>query len=59
MTTTERNVSTEKCLEMLERRLSLMFAKGSFEFSDEESNETEESVDDETFKPNEIPRNEG
>ena len=59
MTTTERDVSTEEYLEMLECRLSLMFAKGSFECSDEVSNETEESVDDETFTPNDIPRNEG
>ena len=58
MTITERDVSTEECLEMLERRLSLMFAKGSFECSDEVSNETEESVDDETFTPNDTPFNE-
>ena len=44
---------------MLECRLSLMFAKGSFECSDEESEDAGMSVDDETFTPNDIPRNEG
>ena len=59
MTTTERDVSTEEYLGMLECRLSLMFAKGSIECSDEESEDAGESVDDETFTPNDIPRNEG
>ena len=59
MTTTERDVSTEEYLEMLECRLSLMFAKGSFECRNEESEDAVESVDDETFTPNDIPRNEG
>ena len=36
MTITERDVSTEEYLELLECRLGLMFAKGSFECSDDE-----------------------
>ena len=59
MTTTERDVSTEECLEMLEFRLSLMFAKGSFECSDEDSDDTGESCGDETFTPNDTSLYEG
>ena len=59
MTTTERDISTEEYLEMLECRLSLMFAKGSIECSDEESEDAGESVDDETFTQNDTSLYEG
>ena len=45
----ERVETTEECLELLECRLELMFAKGSFESPHEESDE------DETFTPSNNP----